>query len=561
MSGDKTKRVWVCLVCGYAHEGDGPPDECPVCDADGSEFETQAEAVPAPPAAPSSQVARPKRWKCLLCGYIHEGDEAPDACPVCDVDRSEFEEQMEAVPAPPAVQAAPVALPKRWKCRVCGYIHEGDEPPEECPVCGAHKDQFELVNDGPPPALSPAKPVRVVIVGGGIAGLSAAESAREHSPRAEITVVSREPELPYYRLNLTRFLAGEITDQALPIHPESWYEEKRIRLLRGVEATAVSPTDSVVTLGDGSKLPYDKLILACGAQPFIPPFPGAALPGVFALRTLADAKNIVAAALPGTACVCIGGGILGLEAAGALAKRGVRVTVLENGGWLLQRQLNEAAGRVLARHVQAAGIDVVYHAKTDAITGTDRVEQVRLADGTTIPAALVVIATGVRPDNGLAQAAGLTVKQGTMVNSRLVSSVPNIFAAGDLAEHNGILYGLWDPARHQGSIAGMNAVGLSTEFGGIPRANTLKVLGVGLFSVGMVEPAEAHIQEVAEETERGYYRFLFKDSHMVGAIFVGDTQPASKAVKAIKTDASFADLLSATPTVTLVLGQLQALIT
>ncbi len=495
-------------------------------------------------------------WVCLICGYVHHGPEPPDECPVCGADRSDFEAQIEAVPATPVVPAVP-APPKRWKCLVCGYIHEGDAPPEECPVCGADSDQFEPVNDGPAPAAAPAKSVRIVIVGGGIAGVSAAESARESAPNAEITLVSKEPALPYYRLNLTRYLAGEIGGDALPIHPEAWYTEHRVRLLRDMEVTSITPLDSKVTLGDGSELAYDRLVLACGAQPFVPPFPGAALPGVVALRTLADAKRILAAVRPGVQCVCVGGGILGLETAGALAKRGAQVTVLENGGWLLQRQLNEAAGRVLERHVSAAGIQVRFHAKTEAIEGTERAESVRLSDGTLLPASLVVIATGVRPDNALSSAAGLALNQGTVVDSRLTTSMPNISAAGDVAEHSGILYGLWEPARHQGAIAGMNAAGLAAEFGGIPRANTLKVLGVGLFSVGMVQPEGDGVVEVAGERDGGYCRFLFRNGRMAGAILVGDTKLAALAAGAVKTRADFSAPHGTPPTVAAVMDRLR----
>ena len=484
MSDGTGKQVWVCLICGYVHHGDGPPESCPVCGADGSDFEAQAETVPAAPAAP-----------------------------------------------------APV---RRWRCLVCGYVHEGDAPPESCPVCGADADQFEMVNDAAVPTSSAqAKAARIVIVGGGIAGVSAAESARQHAPDAEITLVSREPELPYYRLNLTRYLAGEIDDAALPVHSEAWYGAQGIRLLRGVAAVSVSPPDAVVTLDDGTRLPYDRLVLATGAQPFVPPIPGAGLAGVVALRTVADARRILSAAGPGAACVCVGGGILGLETAGALARRGARVTVLEQGGWLLQRQLNEAAGRVLEGHVRAAGIGVVYHAKTEAILGGTHAAGVRLADGAELPAELVVIAAGVRPDAALASGAGLALHSGVVVDGRLAVSEPNIFAAGDCAEHGGVLYGLWEPARHQGVIAGMNAAGVAAEFGGIPRANTLKVLGVGLFSVGMVAAEGADVLEVAEPRDGGYFRFVLQGGRLAGALFVGDTRLAAAATAAVKSGLDF----------------------
>ncbi len=188
----------------------------------------------------------------------------------------------------------------------------------------------------------------MLILGAGIAGLAAAESLRAAAPAAEITVISKEREPPYFRLNLTRYLAGEIGEQDLPLHPADWYEHEKVRLMLGAGASAINLQDRYVELHGGEKLPFDKLLLAAGAHPFIPPFPGTDRKGVTSLRTIDDARGILAACRAGAKCVCIGGGLLGLETAGALVRQGADVTLLEGHAWLLPRQLNRRAGEILA---------------------------------------------------------------------------------------------------------------------------------------------------------------------------------------------------------------------
>jgi len=482
-------------------------------------------------------------WVCLVCGYVHRGPEPPEVCPICGASRDEFERHAEA-----PVAEKPVEAPRRWRCLICGYEHAGPAPPETCPVCGASADDFEPVAEGELTAEGGGEAGRVVIVGGGIAGVSAAAAARDAAPDAEIALISKEPELPYYRLNLTRYVAGEVADEDLPIHAESWYEEQSIRLLLGTAVSAVLPEEGVVETGGDGPQPFDKLILTCGAHPYVPPFPGASREGVTSLRTAAQARALVEMATSDAPCVVIGGGILGLEAAGGLARRGVKVTVLEGHDWLLPRQLNREAGRMLERLVAGKGIAVKPLARTAEIRGDKRVEAVALADGGSLHAELVLIATGVRSNSHLARRAGLEVNQGVVVDSRLQTSHPNVLAAGDAAEHRGVVYGLWEPARYQGMIAGMNAAGLHSEFGGLPRTNTLKVLGIDLFSIGVITPEDASFTEVAEEQDGAYCRFLFKDSRLVGSILLGDTTVASVTARAVKEGRDCSSVLRKRPT-------------
>lgn len=482
-----------------------------------------------------------KAWRCTICGYVHRGDKPPDLCPVCGAPASDFE----AVAEKSAAQAAPAA--KKWRCLVCGYEHEGPEPPDVCPLCGATHDSFEAVVATQPSPAAEGRALRIVILGGGIAGLSAAESARKASPKAVVTLVSQEKDLPYYRINLTRLLVGEIDESALTIHPAGWYSDNRIELLGGAEATAIDPAGRSVTLADGRELGYDKLVLASGAHPFLPPFASRKVAGLVTLRTADDARVLIQAARPGARCVCIGGGILGLETAAGLAKRGATVTVLENYGYLMPRQLSRRAGEILGAHVESLGIRLMREARTKEILGADRVTAVLLEDGKTVEAGLVVVTVGVRSNTHLARQIGLEVNLGIVVDHHLRTSNPDIFAAGDVAEHGGVMYGSWYAAQYQGSIAGLNAAGAVTEFGGIPRSHTLKVLGVDMTSVGQFEPADGSYRIVEDEAGGAYRRFVFRDSRIVGGILLGDTRHASSLSKAVEKKMDFSGLLAGSP--------------
>ncbi len=483
-----------------------------------------------------------KAWRCRACGYIHRGLEAPEECPVCGSPRAAFDPYAEAVAAPSVV---PVSA---WRCLNCTHLHMGTAAPAACPVCGAHADRFEPQTDGGTPVAGSNARVRAVILGGGIAGVAAAEALRQAAPEAVIALVTREPDLPYYRLNLTRYLAGEIAADALPIHPAAWYEEQKIELLAGAEAAELALADATVVLRDGRRLSYDRLVLTAGAHPFVPAVPGAQRDGITTLRTRADADRILAAVRTGATCVVVGGGILGLETAGGIARRGGKVTVLESHPWLMPRQLSRRAGELLAKWLAQVGIGLQTQAATAELTGDTRVSAVRLQDGAVLPADLVILTAGVRPNSHLARQAGLAVNQGVLVDDHLFSSHPQVLAAGDMAEHRGVLYGLWSAAQYQGTIAGMNAAGARVEFGGIPRSNTLKVLGLDLVSIGTFEPADGSFQVVEQETDGCYVRFVFRDHRLVGAILLGDTRLAGALKPAIEGRQDFSALLQHRPT-------------
>jgi nitrite reductase (NADH) large subunit len=304
---------------------------------------------------------------------------------VCGASRAEFEVHAEESAPKPAAPAG------QWQCLNCNYIHAGAEPVEFCPVCGAPKERFQPLAVAGEGATASAAKTRVVVVGAGIAGISAMESLRSACPDAKIALVSKEEVLPYFRLNLTRYLAGEVQKDELPLHDPDWYEAQRIEVHLGAEITGLDVEDKTIALRDGRSLPFEKLILTIGSHPFIPPFPGAQRDGVASFRTLDDAERLLEAAKTGMKCICIGGGILGLETAGALARQGVDVTLLESHDWLMPRQLNPEAGARLKAFAEGVGIRILEQSRTAEIVGDERAAGVRLEDGTLIDGDLVVI--------------------------------------------------------------------------------------------------------------------------------------------------------------------------
>jgi len=342
-------------------------------------------------------------------------------------------------------------------------------------------------------------------------------------------------------LNLTRFLAGEVSEQNLPLQQSEWFEAQNIELVEG-EALQIDRGPKQVQLRDGRIFGYDRLVLSNGSHPFVPPIPGATREGVKTLRTLTDAQQILRQMHPGLRCVCIGGGLLGLETAGALARRGVQITVLEGHPWLMPRQLPQKAGELLRQHLEGMGIQVVCGVQIQELAGDEHLRSVVLADGREISADLVVISAGVRPNSCLARQADLKVKNGLIVDDRMATNDPHIFAAGDVAEHRGRLYGIWPASYAQGTIAGINAAGGTAEFPGLSLATRIKVLDIDLFSIGQLSLPDASFRLVETVQGNNYCALVCRDNHLLGAALFGDTRLAGVLKKAIENEVQLPEL-------------------
>ncbi len=416
-------------------------------------------------------------------------------------------------------------MPKKRKCVICGYVHEGENPPDVCPVCGADASNFEVLADSAGPSEEAQRASNIVIVGGGVAGVMAADAARSASNDASIIIIHDEPGLPYNRLNLTRMIASEVSPDELELKKSSWYDDKKIEHIHDTVISIERVGKEIVMKGAG-RMRYDTLVLATGANPFVPPIPGADIPGVSPLRTLAQAKDILAMVKPGTRCVCIGGGLLGIELAAGLSKRGGSVTILEGSEWLLKRQLAPRGSAMLRSKLSEMGIEVKCGAKVKEITGDSVVSGVALDSGEVLDAEMVLISAGVRPNLSLAKDAGLETGKGVKVDDRMQTSDPAIFAAGDVTEHREVVYGLWPAAMEQGRVAGANAASGSKTFGGMPPSAFLKVVGVDVFSIGQFMPEDESAKIIEKEDGGNYARLAIKDGKLIGANLVGDTTAA-----------------------------------
>ncbi len=379
--------------------------------------------------------------------------------------------------------------------------------------------------------------MRLLIVGNGVAGVTTAATAVKNRPDVEIEIFSEEPYLYYPRPKLWDFLSGKIALDQLPFYPPEWYAQRGITIHLGAPVKAVRPVDKTVVVTDGATVKYDRLVLANGSTPFVPPLDNVCAPGVFTLRTIDDALAIRRYAETCRTAVVIGGGILGLESARGLKDFGLDVTVLEYFPWLLPKQLDPEGAAVLASRFDGMGIKTITGAVSTGIAGEQRAEAVLLKDGRRIAGDIFLVSAGVRPNIGLAAEAGLEVNRGVIVNEYLESGAPDVYAAGDAIEFQGRTYGIIPPAIEQGRVAGANMVNPhSQQYHGTIPTNTLKVAGVDLTTVGQFTAPDATYQEYRlADPEHGIYRKLVThDDRLVGAILYGAPQSVPRVSRLIR---------------------------
>ena len=343
------------------------------------------------------------------------------------------------------------------------------------------------------------------------------------SPRFDVTVVGAEARPAYNRILLSPLLAGEMGWEDVCLKPEGWYEERGIALVLGDAVVALDPDAKRATLASGDVLAFDACVLATGSAPIRLPIPGSGLAGVLTFRDVADVEAMTSAVADGAPAVVIGGGLLGIEAAYGLARRGVAVTLIHIMDRLMERQLDAEAAGLLRKAIEAKGITVLLEAQTAEIVGETDVEAVRLKDGRELPCGLVVMAAGVRPEASLAKAAGLSVERGILVDDSLATSHAGIFAIGECAQHRGACYGLVEPAYEQAAILAGVLSGEAHAYPGTVVATNLKVSGVPVFSAGDFEGAEAETIIYRDGALPAYRKLVLRDGRMVGAVLYGDT--------------------------------------
>ncbi len=367
---------------------------------------------------------------------------------------------------------------------------------------------------------------KLVIIGNGMAPGRMLEHLFEEAPaRYQVTIFNAEPRVNYDRIMLSPVLSGEKGFDEIIIHGDGWYIKNGIVLYKGHKVVAIDRAAKTVTSDGGVTESYDKLVIATGSVPFIIPVPGHNLPGVLSYRDLDDVNAMLLAAQSRAKAVVIGGGLLGLEAAAGLEARGMDVTVLHIMPTLMERQLDPAAGYLLQRAVEERGIKVITKANTKAILGNGKVEAVELACGTIIPATLVVMAAGIRPNAALAKDAGLDVNRGILVDAGMRTSDPDILALGECAEVGGHAYGLVAPLYEMARVAAARLAGKEAAcFVHTDTPTKLKVTGIELFSLGDFADGQDRQEIVLRDASAGVYkRLVLKDNRIIGTVLFGET--------------------------------------
>lgn len=366
---------------------------------------------------------------------------------------------------------------------------------------------------------------RLVVIGNGMAGMRTVEELLEIAPDMyDITVFGAEPHGNYNRIMLSPVLAGEKTLDEIMLNTPEWYAANNITLHTDDPVVDVQRGRRLVISKSGLEVPYDRLLIATGSNPFILPVPGKELPGVVSFRDAYDVDTMVAAAESHQHAVVIGGGLLGLEAAHGLQKRGMTVTVVHIFENLMERQLDELSAHLLKQSLEEKGVEFEMGVQTHALLGKKRVEALQFADGRKIPASLVVMAAGVRPNIDLAQQIGLHCERGIMVNDTMQTYDPKIYAVGECVQHRGTCYGLvaplWDQAKICANHLASHGIG---SYAGTVVSTTLKVSGINLFSAGKFDGGEGTESLLYRDPKKQIYkRLVIQGNKLIGAVMYGE---------------------------------------
>jgi nitrite reductase (NADH) large subunit len=390
------------------------------------------------------------------------------------------------------------------------------------------------------------KCMKLVMVGNGMAGVRALEELLKLAPDLyEITVFGAEPYANYNRILLSPVLAGEQTIDDIMLNDIAWYQEHGIKLHLGKKVTKIDRKARVVYAEDGTSADYDRLILATGSNPFVLPVPGNDLAGVISFRDIHDVDAMIEISAQYKHAVVIGGGLLGLEAANGLKLRGMDVTVVHLSEWLMDRQLDRTAATLLRKSLEQKGLQFLLKKQTEQLIGhAGRVAGVRFKDGQEVPADLVVMAVGIRPNTALAASAGIHCDRGIVVNDTMQTYDPRIYAVGECVAHRGVAYGLVAPLFEMAKVCAnhLAEMGISRYTGSVVSTK-LKVTGIDLFSAGNFMGGDDQEEIVLSDPSGGVYKKLvIQNNQLVGAVIYGDTVDSAWYFQLLREGRNIADI-------------------
>ena len=368
--------------------------------------------------------------------------------------------------------------------------------------------------------------VRLVVIGNGMAGMRAIEELLKMSAdEFDITVFGAEPQPNYNRILLSPVLSGEMSFKDTILNDWDWYEKNHIKLHAGKTVTKIDRTRCVVETDDGIIVPYDRLLIATGSNPIMLPVPGINLPGVLSYRSIVDVESMLSKATAGSRAVVIGGGLLGLEAANGLSLRGMDVSVVHLCDWPMERQLDKVGGGLLKDALEKRGLKFYLSRQTEAILGETAVTGLRFKDGEEIPADLIVMSAGIRPNIALAKSAGIHCERGIVVSDTMQTYDPKIYSVGECVQHRGQTYGLVAPLFEQAKVAANHLARYGgMRYEGSSVSTKLKVTGIDLFSAGDFNSGALDEELLLQDSARGVYKKLvLRDNKLRGAVMYGDT--------------------------------------
>lgn len=367
---------------------------------------------------------------------------------------------------------------------------------------------------------------KIIIVGNGITAISAIKAIREFDKESEIKLFGDEKFYPYNRIRLSKGLLTSLDEEKILLQKKEWYEQNNIKLYLHTKVISVNTSSKEIETSDGSKVSYTKLLLANGANNLIPDINGINKEGVFSLRTLEDARNIVQQSNDSEVILNIGAGILSLELAWILAQAGKKVIITELAPRLMPRQLDERASQILEKAIKNKNIDILINSQISEISvREDKVEGVITDSGKFFPCDMVIYSIGIKPNVDIVQGTNIKVNKGIIVNEKMETEVTDIYAGGDVAEYNNRVYGLWNIAIGQGTVAGHNMVGKDSTYKSITPVTTLNAFDISLFSMGDIEEDESTNILLEDTGESNSYKKIFiKDNRITGAIVIGDTK-------------------------------------
>jgi len=384
---------------------------------------------------------------------------------------------------------------------------------------------------------------RIVIVGSGIASITAIKAIREIDLDSEIYLIGQEKFYPYNRIRLSKGIFDELGENNILLQKKEWYEQNKVKILINTKVSNINTDALELILCDGSKVKYDKLLIATGSSNNTPPIDGIGKEGTYTLRSLDDALNIKDSLDESEQVIVIGGGIQGLEMAWILKQHGKKVTIVELQSRLMPRQLDHKASEILKVIIQGYGIEILTNTGVKEITGDTKVEGIIIDEKVELKCDMVIYSTGIKPNKDLIINTKVETTRGILVNNKMETNIKNIYAAGDIAEFDNQIIGLWNIAIAQGKVAGYNIAGKETMYEKITPVTTLNAYGISLFSMGCIDESESTKVLIDEDINLKVYKKIFiKNNNVIGAIVIGDMRRSPLLKSAIEKGVTLTDV-------------------